>query len=119
MALPTLTDEQRKDALAKAAIVRTLRANLKSDIADGKVKVTDLLEGEFGSYAENAEAVNKTRVSQLLLAMKGVGSTKAASLMEQCGVAENRRLAGLGKDQRRRLALALEDLVEARDTSVS
>lgn len=107
MALPTLTPEQRQQALAKAAEARAQRAQLKADITDGKLQVLDLLKGEYGAY--DAELVNKTRAFQVLQAMKGFGPSKVAALFEQCGIAENRRLGGLGTDQRRRLAEALED----------
>lgn len=110
MALPTLTPEQREQALEKAAQARQLRAKLKADITVGKVSLVDLLNGELGPYTDAAERVNKTKVLQLLQAVKGVGTVKAGTLMSQCGIAENRRLGGLGQDQRRRLTQALEDL---------
>ncbi|MFL0579463.1 integration host factor, actinobacterial type [Dietzia sp. 179-F 9C3 NHS] len=109
MPLPPLTSEQRQQALEKAATVRKMRAALKKDIAAGKVNVASLVEGEFGPYAEHAEAINKTKTQDLLQAMRGVGVTKAASLMQRCSIAENRRLGGLGHDQRRRLVHAIKE----------
>ncbi|MEW1938402.1 integration host factor, actinobacterial type [Dietzia maris] len=110
MPLPTLTPEQRTQALEKAAQARQLRAKLKADIAAGKVSLPSLMEDEFGPYADTPEIVNKTKVLQLLQAVKGIGTVKAETLMAQCNIAENRRLGGLGQDQRRRLKQALEEL---------
>ena len=44
MALPQLTDEQRKEALEKAAKVRAERAQLKKDLASGKVSFKQVLK---------------------------------------------------------------------------
>lgn len=110
MALPTLTDEQRAQALEKAAQARHLRAKLKADIASGKVSLTGLLDGDFGPYSDTPDIVKKTRALQLLKAMKDVGTVKAEALMNQCNITENRRLGGLGQDQRRRLKQALEEM---------
>ena len=110
MALPTLTAEERAQALEKATQARQLRAQLKADIASGKVTLRSLLEGKFGPYSDTPEVVNKTKAVQLLQSVKGVGAVKAQTLMSQCNIAENRRFGGLGQDQRRRLTQALEGL---------
>ncbi|AVM66187.1 integration host factor [Dietzia cinnamea] len=110
MSLPTLTPEQRAQALEKAAQARQLRAKLKEDIAAGKVTLPALMDDEFGPYADTPEIVNKTKVVQLLQAVKGIGTVKAETLMAQCNIAENRRLGGLGRDQRRRLTQALAEV---------
>lgn len=110
MALPTLSPEQRAQALEKAAKARQKRAQLKADIASGKVPLTDLLAGKLGPYADSPEIVAKTKVLQLLQSVDRVGKVKAQALMDQCSIAENRRLGGLGQDQRRRLTDALDSL---------
>ena len=109
MTLPTLSDEQRAEALEKAAKARRTRVALKDDIASGKVAVKSLLEGDFGPYADSAEVVNKTKVLQVLQSVKGIGKVKAQNLMQQCEIAENRRLGGLGERQIDRLIEAIED----------
>jgi guanylate kinase len=43
MPLPTLTDEQRKQALAKAAEARRARAELKAQLKAEKVSLRDVL----------------------------------------------------------------------------
>jgi hypothetical protein len=43
MPLPVLTDEQRKQALEKAAIARKKRAELKGQLKSGKLTLRDVL----------------------------------------------------------------------------
>jgi ribosomal protein S13 len=50
---------------------------------------------------------DKTKVSRALRSVRGVGAVKAARLMAACGIADSRRLAGLGPRQRRALIDAL------------
>lgn len=109
MALPTLTPEQREQALAKAAHARRRRGELKLDLSNGKITLRSLLEGEYGDYAADAEVVRKTRMDQLLRAVPRVGAVKAEAIMQQAGIADNRRLAGIGQEQRRRLIELLKE----------
>ena len=44
MALPTLTDEQRKAALEKAAQARHARAELREKVKTGKVSLKEVLD---------------------------------------------------------------------------
>ena len=57
MALPKLTDEQRKEALAKAAEARKARAELKAALKRGETDLKDVLE-----KAETDEIIGKTKV---------------------------------------------------------
>ena len=43
MALPNLTPEQRAAALEKASAARQRRAELKRDLKDGKIKLSDVV----------------------------------------------------------------------------
>lgn len=102
--LPTLTDEQRVAALEKAKASRVFRAQLKKDIGNGTVDIADLIKGELGAFSEDEAAlVNKTRVLDLLKAVRGVGAVRAAELMNQVDINERRRLGGLGARQREAL----------------
>ncbi|PZG38166.1 30S ribosomal protein S13 [Spongiactinospora gelatinilytica] len=100
MALPVLTRAQRQAALEKAAEARAARAALLAKIKKGEMSFADLLDRED-------EITKKTKVSQALRAVKGVGPAKANALMEQAGVDPNRRIGGLGAQQRRKLVDAL------------
>ncbi|RBQ15249.1 30S ribosomal protein S13 [Spongiactinospora rosea] len=100
MALPVLTPAQRQAALEKAAEARAARAALLAKIKKGEMSFADLLDRED-------EITKKTKVSQALRAVKGVGPAKANALMEHAGVDPNRRIGGLGAQQRRKLVDAL------------
>ena len=99
MALPTLTDEQRKEALKKAAESRKARAELKDKLKNGELTLRQVLDDD-----ENP-IVARMKVSMLLESLPGYGKAKAAKIMEQLGISESRRIKGLGKRQR-------EDLLE-------
>lgn len=92
---PQLTDEQRKAALAKAAEVRRIRSELKMRLKMGGITFPELLE-----LAENDPIVAKTKVLAVLESLPGVGKVRARRTMETVGIAESRRLAGLGPQQR-------------------
>ncbi|MDO5669605.1 MAG: integration host factor, actinobacterial type [Corynebacterium sp.] len=98
MALPQLTDEQRKQALAKAAEARKARAELKEKLKRGDTNLKEVLD-----QAQTDEIIGKTKVSALLEALPKVGKVKAKEIMEQLEIAQTRRLRGLGDRQRRAL----------------
>ena len=82
MALPKLTDEQRKEALAKAAEARKARAELKAALKRGETNLQEVLE-----KAETDEIIGKTKVSALLEALPKVGKVKAKEIMEDLEIA--------------------------------
>ena len=98
VALPQLTDEQRKAALEKAAEARKARAELKASLKRGETTLKDVL-----GKADTDEIIGKTKVSALLEAMPKVGKVKAREIMEELEIAQTRRLRGLGDRQRRAL----------------
>ena len=98
---PTLTDEQRKEALAKAAEARRTRAELKDKLKMGSVSLPELLE-----LADSDEVVGKTKVLAVLESMPGLGKVKARRLLDEIGIAESRRIRGLGEQQRSALLAA-------------
>lgn len=94
MALPTLSEEQRKAALEKAAQVRKERAQLKKDLKTGKVKLSQVIDN-----AKESSVAGKLKVSALLTSLPGIGVAKAEAIMNQIGISESRRVAGLGPHQ--------------------
>ena len=95
MALPKLTEEQRKAALEKASAARRKRAELKKDLKDGKVKLSGVLK-----KAEKDETIAKMKVSALLASLPGIGAAKSKQIMENIGISESRRIGGLGTHQK-------------------
>ena len=95
---PALTDEQRKAALEKAAAARKARAEIKERLKMGSLTLPELFE-----LADNNETVGKIKVLALLESLPGVGKVKARRVMEDIGIAETRRVQGLGAQQRAKL----------------
>jgi transposase len=102
LALPTLTPEQRAEALAKAAEARKARSALLADIKDGKQSIATVL-----GKAKEDKTIGKTKVAALLKAVPGIGAVKVAALLEQAGIDPDRRAAGLGDRQKAALLDAL------------
>ena len=98
MALPNLTPEQRAAALEKASAARQRRAELKRDLKDGKIKLSEVV-----AMAKEDEIVGKLRVSALLSSLPGIGAAKSKQIMEDVGISESRSVAGLGPHQREAL----------------
>jgi len=95
MAPPKLSAEQRTAALVKAAEARRLRAELKELLKTGSLSLPQLLE-----RAAVDPIVAGMKVNSLLAAMPGTGKVKAKRMMETVGIADNRRIRGLGDRQR-------------------
>lgn len=91
---PALTSEQRAEALRKASAVRTARRAFKDAVARGDFT----LRGAIG-YARRDEALAGIRVTDLLLSFPRLGPKRVEALVADAGVAEGRRLRGLGEHQ--------------------
>ncbi|MHB8511355.1 MAG: integration host factor, actinobacterial type [Actinomycetota bacterium] len=94
MPLPELTDEQRKQALEKAAEARRKRAELKQQLKNGQLTLRQILD------SDSNETVGKMKVAAVLEAMPGVGKVRAKKLMERLDISSSRRIRGLGGKQR-------------------
>jgi outer membrane protein TolC len=94
MPLPTLTEEQRKEALAKAAEARRARAEVKNQLKSEKLSLRDILG------KENDDVVGKMKVSSVLESLPGVGKVRARKIMERLDISTTRRVRGLGAKQR-------------------
>lgn len=97
MALPNLSDEQRQDALKKAAEARQKRAELRAKIKGGDMSFKQVM-----AKADDP-IVARMKVSTLLESLPGYGKAKAAKIMADLGISESRRIQGLGARQREAL----------------
>jgi hypothetical protein len=97
MPLPTLTEEQRREALAKAAEARKKRAEVKERLKNGNLSLRDVLD------RRQDETVGKMKVSSVLESMPGVGKVRARKLMERLDISASRRVRGLGAKQKEAL----------------
>ncbi len=95
---PEISDEQRERALARAAAARRVRAEMKQLLKTGSITLPELLE-----RAETDDLVSGIKVASVLSSMPGTGKIKAKRMMEAHGIAENRRIRGLGERQREKL----------------
>lgn len=95
MTLPELTFEQRQAALEKATAARRRRADVKAALKKREMTLPEVFE-----LAETDEAVAKMRVIALLGALPRIGSHRAHKIMEDVGIAESRRIRGLGPIQK-------------------
>jgi hypothetical protein len=108
VALPPLTPEQRQAALDKAAASRRERAEVKNRLKHSGATITEVLRD-----GESNEVIGKMRVLDLLQSMPGLGKVRARQVMERLGIAESRRVRGLGSKQ----VAALEREFASRDST--
>ncbi|MCE5203746.1 MAG: integration host factor, actinobacterial type [Coriobacteriales bacterium] len=101
MALPNLSEADRKAALEKAAQARQARKELRQKIKSGKMSFADVMK--------NADdpIVARMKVSTLLESLPGYGKAKAAKIMDELEISESRRVQGLGARQREMLMAKL------------
>jgi S13-like H2TH domain len=95
---PQLTDEQRAAALAKAAEARRVRAEAKELLKTGSLRLSELI-----ARSETDRILAGLKVERVIASMPGVGKIKAKRLMESLGIADNRRIRGLGDKQKEAL----------------
>jgi hypothetical protein len=95
---PILSPGQREAALAKAAEARRARAELKDKLKMGSLTLPEL----FGQADQN-DIVGKMKVLAVLESLPGVGKVRARKVMQEIGIADTRRVRGLGQQQRKAL----------------
>ena len=96
MALPQLTDEQRKAAHEKAAAARHDRTELREKIKRGETTLEDVLNSDD-------PIASRMKVSALIESLPGYGKAKASKIMDELGISSTRRVKGLGARQREQL----------------
>ncbi len=102
MPVPQSTPEQRAAALAKAGEARRVRAEVKELLSTGSLSLADLFE-----RAADEELVGGMKINSALAALPRIGKVKTKRLLEEHGVAENRRVRALTDRQRRDLLAAV------------
>src|SRR3990172_85724 len=94
MPLPKLTEEQRQEALKKAAEARQKRAELRKKLKSGDLKVQEIIE------STDDPIVSRMKVSSLLESLPGIGKARAQKIMQDAGISPTRRVQGLGSKQK-------------------
>ncbi len=90
---PGRSREQRLRALQHANEVRSARAQLKRDLAAGRIELARIL-------ARPPEFAQTAKVLDLLLFLPKVGPVKAGRMLARCRIAHAKTLAGLSDRQR-------------------
>lgn len=94
MAVPKLSPEERQAALEKAKLARSKRAEVREKLKKGDLTLQQVLD------MSDDPIVGRMKVSALIETFPGYGKTKAEKAMAELGIAESRRLKGLGERQR-------------------
>jgi hypothetical protein len=95
---PARSPEDIAAALQKAAAARAAMAEAKAKLKMGQLTLADALD-----QAGSDPAIGKLKVTALLQSLPGVGKVKARDIMTELDIAENRRVQGLGAQQRKAL----------------
>ena len=99
-ASPAFAREQRMRALGQANQIRIERARLKSELATGHARIEDVLTHP-PTFAATA------KVSELLLAVPGIGPVRATRALTRCQIPHQKTTAGLSERQRVALIVLL------------
>ena len=97
-----LTPEQRDAALAKSREAHQARKTLLAGVSSVAETIPAVL-----FRAQSDPIAGKTKVSRLVRALPGYGLTKTRAPLQETGIPEDRRAAGLGSRQREALSTAL------------
>jgi hypothetical protein len=92
-----MTAEQRTEALRKAAEARAARSAALAKVRQGHLTLTAVLDGQ-------EPALQRAYVRQVLCALPGVGKVTAERAIAEAGIDPDRRVKGLGPNQRKALA---------------
>lgn len=97
MAVPELSLEQRQAALEKAKAARVRRAEVREELKSGKLTLQEVLD------MKNDPVVGRMKVLTLIETLPGFGKARSLKMINELGIAESRRIKGLGDRQRKAL----------------
>ncbi len=95
-AAPERSLVQRLDALERANVVRTRRAQLKRDLKGGRRSIDELL-------LQPPEYIETAKVFDMLLAVPKYGRVKVGKVLSQCRISPSKTIGGLSERQRKEL----------------
>jgi hypothetical protein len=97
---PERSLNQRMDALARANLIRTRRAQLKRDLKSGRLSIQTLL-------LNPPEYVETAKVFDMLLAVPKYGRVKVNKILAHCRISPSKTIGGLSERQRSELVSLL------------
>jgi hypothetical protein len=99
-AAPERSFNQRMDALARANLIRSERAQLKRDLKSGRLSIDRLLMSP-------PEYVETAKVFDMMLAVPKYGRVKVNKILTHCRIAPSKTIGGLSERQRDELVSQL------------
>jgi hypothetical protein len=99
-AAPERSLTQRLDALERANIVRTKRAQLKRNLKAGRESIHTLL-------LDPPDFIETAKVFDMLLAVPKYGRVKVNKVLTQCRISPSKTIGGLSQRQRDELVSLL------------
>lgn len=100
VAVPERSLQQRMDALGRANVIRTRRAQLKRDLKAGRASARDVL-------LEPPEWVGTMKAFDLLLAVPKYGRVKVSKVLSQARMSPSKSVGGMSQRQRTELVSML------------
>jgi hypothetical protein len=97
---PERSLNQRMDALARANVVRSARAQLKRDLKAGRCSIDALL-------MQPPEYLETAKVFDMLLAVPKYGRVKVNKMLLGCRISPSKTIGGLSERQRTELVSLL------------
>ncbi len=97
---PERSLNQRMDALARANLIRTERAQLKRDLKAGRLSIHTLL-------LNPPEYVETAKVFDMMLAVPKYGRVKVNKILTNCRISPSKTIGGLSERQRSELVSLL------------
>lgn len=125
MTTPDRTLDQRRDALERANAIRTTRATLKRKLKpDRELRIPRRLLFDLGHVSAVVagaapDSLDSMKVYDLLIALPGIGKTKANKVLKANAVSPSKTLGGLSDRQRVALRDELVGIAAVRDTVVA
>ena len=95
MSLPSLSPQQRTQALERAAAARRARADVREQLKCRELSLAEVLD-----VGRTDPTLARMRVSTVIESLPGVGPATARRVMDDVGIAASRRVRGLGRHQR-------------------
>lgn len=113
--IPALTDAQRAQGLTKARQRRTTRAALLNQVRTGQLTLEQLFAGvdDTGQDDDRRETIRRTIVRRALLAVHGIGATRADRILAAHNIDPDKRLSRLSVQQRAKLVAAVTEAVNS------
>lgn len=90
---PAMDEKARAEALKKAAETRKKRAAVMEKVRGGKLKFSTIVK------KKDDPIYGKLKVKSVIMALPGWGKVTTEKLLDEVGVMEGRRIAGLGSKQ--------------------